>query len=213
MLNNHEKEMARLPSLIEAAERGDLDAQHDLAAFYATDELSGLKNEAEAVKWYTRAAEREHALSQYDLGFMLLLGEGTEKDVAKGLWWMEQAVANGWEYAARLLSDVYTRGFLMLSQILIRQRTGMRGPVNSRTESNNSFNRSGISLSFMRTPCRSLSRKTLAARREVKRRHSKASPLLPLKKLPLLLPFKPLAFWKGKERANNGARPALFPAQ
>ena len=110
MLINHEQEMAHLPRLIEAAERGDLDAQHDLAAFYATDELSGLKNEAEAVRWYARAAQRRHALSQYDLGFMLLLGEGTEKDVMKGLWWMEQAVANGCEYAAKVLSDVYGKG-------------------------------------------------------------------------------------------------------
>jgi TPR repeat protein len=110
MLNNHALELARLPKLKDAAERGDLDAQHGLGAFYATDELLGLKDEAEAVKWYTKAAEQGHALSQYDLGFMLLLGEGIDKDVAKGLWWMEQAVANGWEDAARLLSDVYTRG-------------------------------------------------------------------------------------------------------
>lgn len=95
---------------MKAAEKGDLEAQHDLAAFYATDDSLGIKDEAEAVKWYTRAAERGHGPSQYDLGFMILLGEGTEKDVAKGLWWMEQAVANRWEYAARVLSEVYEKG-------------------------------------------------------------------------------------------------------
>jgi TPR repeat protein len=46
---------------------------------------------------------------------MLLLGEGGEKDVAKGLWWLEQAVANGWEYAATLLSDVYREGLFGVS--------------------------------------------------------------------------------------------------
>ncbi|MDQ3649780.1 MAG: hypothetical protein M3458_05765 [Acidobacteriota bacterium] len=107
MLNNHALFPERLPTLIESAAKGNLEAQHELAAFYATDDLSGFKNEVEAVKWYTRAAERGHAQSQYDLGFMLALGEGTGKDVAKGLWWMEQAVANGYDYAARLLSDVY----------------------------------------------------------------------------------------------------------
>ncbi len=110
ILNNHAQELARLPKLMRAAERGNLEAQHDLGAFYATDELSGLKSEAEAVKWYSRDAEQGHGLSQYDLGFMLLLGEGTEKDIAKGLWWMEQAVANGWEYAAKVLSDIYREG-------------------------------------------------------------------------------------------------------
>ena len=110
MLNNHQHFISNLPSLIAAAERGDLESQHDLAAFYATDDLSGYKDEAKAIEWYTRAAACGHGQSQYDLGFMLLLGEGTQKDVAKGLWLMEQAVANGWEYAARLLSDVYAKG-------------------------------------------------------------------------------------------------------
>ncbi len=110
MLKNHARIISELPSLIETAERGSLEAQHRLAAFYATDDLSGLKDEVKAVGWYTRAAEQGHAESQYDLGFMLILGEGTEKDVAKGLWWMEQAVANGNDYAARVLSDMYGKG-------------------------------------------------------------------------------------------------------
>ncbi|MCA1568212.1 MAG: hypothetical protein LC803_21720 [Acidobacteria bacterium] len=100
--------LSTLPNLIESAEAGDLSAQHNLAAFYAADDFAGQKNEA--VRWYTHAAERGHPLSQYDLGFMLCLGEGAGKEVAKGLWWMEQAVANGEPYAARLLSDVYAEG-------------------------------------------------------------------------------------------------------
>jgi TPR repeat protein len=110
MLDNNQVLLSNLPKLIKAAEAGDPDAQHDLAAFYAIDDFAGLKNEAEAVKWYTLAAERGHGLSQYDLGFMLLLGEGTKKDVEKGIWWMEQAVENGWEYAARVLFDIYDKG-------------------------------------------------------------------------------------------------------
>jgi TPR repeat protein len=41
---------------------------------------------------------------------MLLRGEGTEKDLAKGLWWMKKAAANGSRVAARLLSDTYEQG-------------------------------------------------------------------------------------------------------
>lgn len=96
--------------LMEQAEKGNLDAQHAVGACYATGDWDGEKDEAEAVKWYTRAAEAGHSASQYDLGFMLLLGEGTEKDVQKGLWWLEQAVANGASYAASLLADIYTNG-------------------------------------------------------------------------------------------------------
>jgi TPR repeat protein len=106
MMNSH----VQMQSLLKAAEKGDLDAQHDVGACYATGDWGGPKDDAEAVKWYTTAAESGHALSQYDLGFMLCLGEGAEKDVPKGLWWLEQAVTNGESYAARLLSDVYAKG-------------------------------------------------------------------------------------------------------
>ena len=97
-------------SMIEAAESGDLEAQHNLGACYATGDWDGPKDEAEAIMWYTRAADSGHPESQYDLGFMLILGEGTEKDVPKGIWWMEQAATNGETNAARVLSDLYNMG-------------------------------------------------------------------------------------------------------
>jgi uncharacterized protein len=109
-LNNQALESAQFRRVLKAAERGDLAAQHDLAAFYATDESLGIKDEAKAVEWYTKAAEKNHGQSQYDLGFMVLLGEGTEKDVAKGLRWMKKAVVNGSRDAAKLLSDIYGQG-------------------------------------------------------------------------------------------------------
>nr|CBI71173.1 hypothetical protein [uncultured bacterium] len=109
-LNNQALEREQFQRVLRAAERGNLEAQHDLAAFYATDETLGIKDEAKAVEWYTKAAKKGHGQSQYDLGFMLLLGEGTQKDVAKGLWWMKRAVANGSRDAARLLSDIYAQG-------------------------------------------------------------------------------------------------------
>ncbi len=97
-------------SMIEAAESGDLEAQHNVGACYATGDWDGPKDEAEAIKWYSRAAEAGHTLSQYDLGFMLILGEGADRDLEKGLWWIEQAAENGEACAARLLSDIYQKG-------------------------------------------------------------------------------------------------------
>ena len=94
-----------------AAARGDLEALHGVAARYATGDGPEGKDEVKAVRLYTKAAEQGHAASQYDLGFMLLLGEGAEKDEANGLWWMEQAAANGYEDAARFLSEAYEKGY------------------------------------------------------------------------------------------------------
>jgi TPR repeat protein len=97
-------------SLLEAAESGDLRTQHYIGACYATGDWDGPKDEAEAIRWYTRAAESGHAESQYDLGFMLIIGEGGVRDLEKGLWWMEQAAKDGEACAIKLLADIYQKG-------------------------------------------------------------------------------------------------------
>jgi uncharacterized protein len=108
--NSQPKRYPSLSLMTKKAERGDLEAQHQVGAMLATGARGRPKDEAAAVRWYSRAAESGHAMSQYDLAFMLLLGEGTETDTQKGLWWMEQAVKNGHEYAASVLTDIYRDG-------------------------------------------------------------------------------------------------------
>ena len=58
---------------------------------YATGDWSGPKDLAEAARWYRLAAEKGEAESQYDLGFMLLLGEGGPKNTEEGVMWLERA--------------------------------------------------------------------------------------------------------------------------
>jgi hypothetical protein len=89
---------------------GDGDAQCGLGAIYATgdhDEWPSLKSEAKAVRWYTRAAQHGHAAAQYNLGFMILLGEGTSADPDLALRWLERAAEGGSDDAAKLLCDLY----------------------------------------------------------------------------------------------------------
>ena len=104
------KAQAGLRSLIKRAEKGDLLAQCSLGTFYATDEEFGLKDEAKAVEWYTKAAEGSEPEAQYNLGLMIIIGEGTEKDLKKGIRLMEQAATNGYQLSAHVLSIIYREG-------------------------------------------------------------------------------------------------------
>ena len=96
--------------LIEAGKRGSVEAQRELGACFATGDRIGEKDLAKAIEWYTAAARQGHAESQYDLGFMLLLGEGTETNTSKGMEWLIKAAEQGNDSACRLLGDIYAEG-------------------------------------------------------------------------------------------------------
>ena len=72
-----------LDTVRQAAEQGDADAQFYLGVMYASGQ--GVpEDDAEAVKWYRRAAEQgEKAEAQLSLGFMNYLVEGVPKNNAE----------------------------------------------------------------------------------------------------------------------------------
>jgi hypothetical protein len=97
--------------ILRAGRLGSVNAQREIGVMYATGDWSGPKDLAEAARWYRLAAERGHALSQYDLGFMLLLGEGGPKNAEEGMIWLERAGEAGESSAFRLLVDCYQNGY------------------------------------------------------------------------------------------------------
>ncbi|UWZ83173.1 tetratricopeptide repeat protein [Occallatibacter riparius] len=97
--------------LIRAAELGSRGAQRDLGALYSTGDWTGPKDPARGFYWYRLAAERGHSDAQYNLGFMYILGEGTEADVDEGLQWIHRAAMQGDWSARRLLADLYRNGY------------------------------------------------------------------------------------------------------
>jgi TPR repeat protein len=96
--------------LLRAGQLGSVSAQRQLGVMYATGDWSGPKDLAEAARWYRLAAEKGNAESQYDLGFMLLLGEGGPKNTEAGLMWLERAGELAEYSAFRLLADCYEKG-------------------------------------------------------------------------------------------------------
>ncbi len=69
-----------------------------LAYCYCKGELVE-KNEAEAVRLHTRAAEKGNKSGQYRLGWMYEQGMGVETDQEKAIFWYRKAAAKGEELA------------------------------------------------------------------------------------------------------------------
>ena len=65
------------------------------------DEGRGVaKDDAEAVKWYRKAAEQGYASAQHNLGVCYADGEGVEKDEDEAVKWLRRAAEQG-ESAAK----------------------------------------------------------------------------------------------------------------
>ena len=64
------------------------------------------KNPAQAVYWYTRAAEKNIAPAQLNLGIMYLRGEGVKADMATGRAWLERAANLGDNRASYALAKI-----------------------------------------------------------------------------------------------------------
>src|SRR5260370_41948805 len=97
--------------LLRAGQLGSVNAQRELGVMHATGDWSGPKDLAEAARWYRLAAENGNAESQYDLGFMLLLGEGGPKNTEEGVMWLDRAGEREEYKAFRLLVDCYENGY------------------------------------------------------------------------------------------------------
>jgi uncharacterized protein len=76
------------------ANLGEPRAQYDLALLY--DKGLGVpQSDAEALRWYTRAAEQGEARAQYNLGLMYMNGQGTTPNLVTAYYWVSLSVAQG----------------------------------------------------------------------------------------------------------------------
>lgn len=91
----------------------DACACHNLGAILATGnygESPDVRDEQSAFRWYSRGATRGDLESQYDLAWMLLLGEGTAPDWGSALTWFTTAARSGHCESIRFLADAYSSG-------------------------------------------------------------------------------------------------------
>ena len=64
------------------------------------------QNDAEAVKWYRKAAEQGHGMAQGALGSMYALGQGVPQDNVQAYAWLNISVAQGEEEAQKIKESV-----------------------------------------------------------------------------------------------------------
>jgi TPR repeat protein len=76
------------------AHGGEARAQYDLALMY--DKGQGVpQSDAEAMRWYERAAAQGEPRAQYNLGLMHLNGQGVPPDVVKAYYWISLSARHG----------------------------------------------------------------------------------------------------------------------
>ena len=92
-----------------AAKQGEVTAQFNLGIMYDNGE-GVAEDDAEAVKWYRKAADQGFASAQYNLGVMYANGAGVEKDERKAVKWYRKAAEQGHASAQYTLGIMYDNG-------------------------------------------------------------------------------------------------------
>lgn len=88
---------------------GETEAQYKLAQKLSIGD--GLpENDAEALKWYKKAADSGHPKAAMTMARLYFTGEGMEQDDAKGAEWMMRAAESGDPYAQALMGMLYLGG-------------------------------------------------------------------------------------------------------
>ncbi|MDZ4815682.1 MAG: tetratricopeptide repeat protein [Verrucomicrobiota bacterium] len=87
-----------------SAQDGDRKAQFVLGLCYLQDEFS--RDEAMAVKWFTKAADAGCVNAEYYLGICLKEGIGVERDLEKAKFYLQQSSASGVRKAQEAMMEI-----------------------------------------------------------------------------------------------------------
>ena len=92
------------------ADKGDAKARYELGRAFFSGTIGVAKDEAEAVKWYRKAAEQNVADAQYNLGVCYAIGQGVTEDDAEAVKWFRKAAEQNYADAQYNLGVCYDSG-------------------------------------------------------------------------------------------------------
>jgi len=117
---------ANVDQLRELAAQGNASAENALGLLYAQGDYkqSIHEDEAEAARWFTKAAEDGSVPAQYKLGLLYWGGHGVPKDTNKAYFWAVLARAGGQE-GSKDLAKVLANGMTRAQSAAIEQQAEM----------------------------------------------------------------------------------------
>ncbi len=105
----HKFDKTTIPSIEQAAEAGDAEAQFKLGALYANGK--GVEqNSKAAAKWLRKSAKQGWTAAQTLLGWCYASGNGVSQNIAEAMEWYSTAAEQGDTDAMCSLADLYTSG-------------------------------------------------------------------------------------------------------
>ena len=113
-------EVLDIGELQEDANAGNVDAQMDLAMAYHDGSYGLKRNDAEAVKWFTKAAEQGDLEGQYNLAIAYYHGYGVKKNINEAVKWFQKAAEQGYADAESILASAYQNGTGGVSKDLVK---------------------------------------------------------------------------------------------
>jgi TPR repeat protein len=131
--NSNDNRLYTVHLYLEKAIKGSADAQYQLGSLYLTGKGT-LQDFEEAAKWFTSAAEQNHALAQYELGLLYHNGLGVNPDNEKSYVWLNLAAAAGIEQAVAARDKIMRS--LTAKQLAQAQKTAREWLANQKNNSN-----------------------------------------------------------------------------
>jgi hypothetical protein len=95
---------------IDAAQKGDVEAQYELGLAYVEGDKGVKQDKAEGAKWVRKAAEQGLGEAQYNLGVMYLEGSGVTQSDTEAIAWWTKAAEKGDVNAQYNLGHIYLVG-------------------------------------------------------------------------------------------------------
>ena len=126
-----------------SAKGGDAAAQYALGRHYLTGKVPLAVNPAQALVWFTRAAEQQYADAQFDVGIFYKDGTTVPRDLVRAKQWLSKAAAQGHIKAKVALQDIIrdetstaggTEKTFKFSESLPVYRAAVNGDVNAQFE-------------------------------------------------------------------------------